>query len=206
MNRKFSARSLKSLKGIHPDLRRVIKRALIDSPVDFVVIEGIRSVKRQEYLVSAGSSKTLRSRHLTGHAVDIVPIGENGKPDFAWPLYHKLGPAVKAAAKAEGVKVTWGGDWVTFKDGPHFELDWEDYPESKWSCTEKPPVRRTSPVQSKTIQLSGASVVAGSYLALAALSGTSGPQFETLAAAVVSIISGILLIRQRLLKWADGDR
>ncbi len=80
MTRQYSARSLKNLNGIHPDLRRVIDRALQDSSLDFVVIEGLRTRTRQRQLVASGASKTLDSRHITGHAVDLVPIGPNGKP------------------------------------------------------------------------------------------------------------------------------
>ena len=123
MTRKYSERSLKNLNGIHPDLRRVIDRALEDSPLDFVVIEGLRTLARQKQLMASGASKTLNSRHITGHAVDLVPIGPNGKAAFDWPLYDRLGPAVKAAAEKEGVDIVWGGDWTSFKDGPHFELD-----------------------------------------------------------------------------------
>jgi peptidoglycan L-alanyl-D-glutamate endopeptidase CwlK len=126
--RTWSKRSLKALEGIHPDLRRVFDRALQESPLDFVVIEGLRTVERQRQLVRAGASKTMNSRHITGHAVDIVPVGPNGKIAFDWPLYHRIAPAVKAAAKAEGVAIVWGGDWKSFRDGPHFELDRRAYP------------------------------------------------------------------------------
>ena len=119
MTRRFSKRSLNNLKGIHPDLRRVIDRALQNSPLDFVVIEGLRTLERQRQLVAAGASRTMYSRHLTGHAVDLMPIGPNG-PAFDWPLYDRLGPAVKEAAEKEGVPLDWGGDWKTFRDGPHF--------------------------------------------------------------------------------------
>lgn len=128
MNRKYSQRSLDNLKGVHPDLRRVIDRALQTSPLDFIVIEGLRTAARQKQLVASGASQTLNSRHLTGHAVDLLPIGHDGKAAFDWPLYHKLGPAVKQAAKDLGVAIVWGGDWRTFKDGPHFELDRKVYP------------------------------------------------------------------------------
>lgn len=133
MTRSYSARSLTNLAGIHPDLRRVVDRALQESPLDFVVIEGLRTTQRQKQLVASGASRTMKSRHLTGHAVDLMPIGPDGKAAFDWPLYDKLGPAVKAAAARERVRVTWGGDWKSFRDGPHFELDWSDYPTSEWA-------------------------------------------------------------------------
>jgi peptidoglycan L-alanyl-D-glutamate endopeptidase CwlK len=126
--RTWSKRSLKALEGIHPDLRLVFDRALQESPLDFVVIEGLRTVERQRQLVRAGASKTMNSRHITGHAVDIVPVGPNGKIAFDWPLYHRIAPAVMNAAKVEGVAIVWGGSWKSFRDGPHFELDRRAYP------------------------------------------------------------------------------
>lgn len=126
--RTWSNRSLANLAGIHPDLRRVMDRALQESPIDFTVIEGLRTVERQRQLVAQGASKTMNSRHLTGHAVDLVPLRPDGTIAFDWPLYHRLAPAVKAAAKTEGVALVWGGDWKSFKDGPHFELDRNVYP------------------------------------------------------------------------------
>jgi peptidoglycan LD-endopeptidase CwlK len=128
MARRWSQRSLNNLKGIHPDLRAVMDRALQSSPLDFIVIEGLRTKERQAQLVKSGASRTMNSRHLTGHAVDLLPIGHDGKAAFDWPLYHKLAPAVKREAQNLGVKIVWGGDWKTFKDGPHFELDRNVYP------------------------------------------------------------------------------
>src|SRR5690554_2927199 len=128
--RKFSQRSIVSMTGVHPDLIRVIAHALQTSPVDFTVIEGRRTSARQRELVNAGASKTMNSRHLHGLAVDLMPIDpKSGKGSFDWPLYHQLAPAVKNAAEAEGVPITWGGDWTTLKDGPHFELPHALYPD-----------------------------------------------------------------------------
>jgi peptidoglycan L-alanyl-D-glutamate endopeptidase CwlK len=101
-------------------------KALKYTPIDFVVIEGLRSVTRQKKLVAQGASKTMNSRHLTGHAVDIVPIID-GVIRWDWPLYDVLAVAVKKAAKELDVMLVWGGDWVTFRDGPHFELDRKFY-------------------------------------------------------------------------------
>jgi peptidoglycan LD-endopeptidase CwlK len=118
----LGAKSLKNLNGVHPDLVRVIKRAIQLTPVDFSVIEGLRTLARQKELVAAGASKTMNSRHLTGHAVDIAPYVA-GKIRWDWPLFHQIAPAVKQAAMELGIPIVWGGDWRTFKDGPHFELE-----------------------------------------------------------------------------------
>jgi len=114
-------RSLDRLKGVHPDLVKVVKRAIQITPVDFTVLEGLRTVERQKKLVAEGASKTMRSRHITGHAVDLAPVVD-GETRWDWPLYRKMAPAIKQAAKEVGVSIEWGGDWKTFKDGPHWQL------------------------------------------------------------------------------------
>jgi peptidoglycan L-alanyl-D-glutamate endopeptidase CwlK len=123
MGFKLGAMSLARLEGVHPDLARVFHRAIEITPVDFSVVEGLRTKERQAELVAAGASKTMNSRHLTGHAVDIAPY-VGGTIRWDWPLFYQLAPAVKKAATELGVKVEWGGDWATFKDGPHWQLPW----------------------------------------------------------------------------------
>lgn len=123
----FSKRSLKNLEGVHPDLVRLMTSALAITTVDFMVTEGLRTLQRQKVLFAAGATKTLNSRHLTGHAVDIAPW-VNGKLCWDWPLFYPIADAVKTASAKLGIPVTWGGDWKTFKDGPHFELPWKEYP------------------------------------------------------------------------------
>ena len=123
----LSARSLQRLSGVHPDLVAVVKRAIAISGIDFVVLEGVRSVARQKELFDAGASKTMNSRHITGHAVDLGAL-VGGEVRWDWPLYAKIALAVKSAAVQAGVPVEWGGDWKSFKDGPHFQLPFKDYP------------------------------------------------------------------------------
>lgn len=130
MGFKLSLRSEKALKGVHPALVKVVRRAIANSTVDFRVNEGRRSLAQQKINVRKGVSKTLKSKHLTGHAVDLIPL-VNGRDSWAWPIYYRLAPFVKTAAKAEGVVVTWGGDWKSFKDGPHWELNPAKYPMPK---------------------------------------------------------------------------
>lgn len=126
----LSQRSLDRLVGVHPDLVRIVKRAITMTPVDFAVLEGLRTVERQRQLVASGASQTMNSRHITGHAVDLAPMLD-GKVSWDWPLYRRIAPAVKAAAKAEGVPLEWGGDWVRFKDGPHWQLPHAAYPAAR---------------------------------------------------------------------------
>lgn len=115
------------LTGVHPHLVAIVKRAIQITEVDFCVTEGMRSLARQKKLLASGASTTMKSRHLTGHAVDLAAmIGKTIHWD--WPLYYKLADAMKKAAAELGYPIEWGGDWKTFKDGPHFQLPWKDYP------------------------------------------------------------------------------
>jgi peptidoglycan L-alanyl-D-glutamate endopeptidase CwlK len=124
---KLSKRSLNNLAGVHPDLVAVVKRAIEITPVDFSVTQGLRTLEQQRAYVAAGASSTMNSRHLTGHAVDLAAwIGREIRWD--WPLYHKIAVAMKQAASELNISLEWGGDWKTFKDGPHFQLSRKVYP------------------------------------------------------------------------------
>ena len=120
-------RSEERLRGVHPKLVAVVRRAAELTQVDFVVTEGLRTEARQRQLVAKGASRTMNSRHLTGHAVDLAAVID-GDVRWDWPLYYKLADAMKAAARELSVPITWGGDWVTFKDGPHFEISPSRFP------------------------------------------------------------------------------
>lgn len=121
----MNASSEAKLKGVHPDLVRVVRRAAEGG--DFIVTCGLRTLAEQKKLLAAGATTTLKSRHLTGHAVDLAAL-VNGKVRWDWPLYHKLAVIMKDAAKAEGVPIECGADWKRFPDGPHFQLPWSKYP------------------------------------------------------------------------------
>ena len=123
----LSQRSLDRLKGVHPDLIAVVRRAIALSTVDFRVEQGLRSRSEQAVLLRKGATRTMNSRHLTGHAVDLVAL-IGGEVRWDWPLYGRIAAAMKAAAHDLGIPLTWGGDWRTFKDVPHFELPRKRYP------------------------------------------------------------------------------
>ncbi len=113
-------RSTDNLKGVHEDLVRVVRRALELSPVDFTVIEGLRTPERQAELMKQGFTRTLKSRHIIGQAVDIVPL----PVDWNNPAPFRLvAEAMKKSAAELGVKITWGGDFKTFKDLPHYQIE-----------------------------------------------------------------------------------
>ena len=140
---KLSERSLNSLKGVNPNLVKVVERAIELTEQDFLVLEGVRS--KEQCYINYGKGRTvaqcsakgvptnyaqpslskvtwlnnpLASKHVTGNAVDLVPYPIN------WNTISKfttISKAMKQAAKELGVDLEWGGDW-TKKDYPHFEL------------------------------------------------------------------------------------
>jgi peptidoglycan LD-endopeptidase CwlK len=130
MSFKLGLRSRVRLHGVHPDLVKVVEAAIARSELDFTVLEGLRTPARQKELVAAGASTIMNSRHLTGHAVDLGAL-VNGSVRWDWALYHKIAKAMKSAAADLGIPITWGGDWRSFPDGPHFELTRAAYPEPK---------------------------------------------------------------------------
>lgn len=148
---KLSKRSWEKLAGVHPDLVRVIARAIELTPIDFGVTEGLRSAARQKDLVASGASKTMNSRHITGHAVDLAAYLDK-ELRWDWGLYVRIAGAIREAAIELNVPVVWGGCWTVINreqdldaavaaytarkkreggppllDGPHFELWREVY-------------------------------------------------------------------------------
>lgn len=123
----LSARSLQRLEGVHPLLVDVVKLAIQRTPVDFTVVEGLRTAERQRELVAKGASQTQNSLHLRqadgyGRAVDLAPLVGRAIPWDRWQAFADLADVVKSCAAELGVPVEWGGDWRTLKDGPHFQL------------------------------------------------------------------------------------
>jgi peptidoglycan L-alanyl-D-glutamate endopeptidase CwlK len=132
----LTARDKQRLQGVHPDLVRVVMALGDESDAPFMVIEGLRTYDRQKQLVAEGKSKTMQSRHLSGHAVDLAPL-KGGQIDWKDKAsFRRLRDQMFAIAERLGVKLRWGGDWnsngssadESFYDGPHFELPRSAYP------------------------------------------------------------------------------
>lgn len=119
---KLSDKSREKLKNVNPVLIDVVERAIEISEVDFIITEGVRTLERQKQLFDEKKSKTMKSYHLTGNAVDVAALVD-GKVSWDWGLYEKIAKAFKQAAEEQKVKITWGGDWKTFKDGCHFQIE-----------------------------------------------------------------------------------
>jgi peptidoglycan L-alanyl-D-glutamate endopeptidase CwlK len=136
----LSAASRARLAGVHPDLVRVVERAIRLTKVDFMVLCGCRSVDEQRECVARGVSRTMNSRHIpsgdppVSHAVDLVAL-PGGKVSWDWMHYPLIAAAMKEAAFELRVPLTWGGEWKSLRDGPHFELPASAYPGSSSART-----------------------------------------------------------------------
>lgn len=127
----FSKRSLGNLDGVHPDLVEVCKKAIElseDFEIDFIITDGARTIEEQREFVAKGASRTMHSRHLGGFAVDTVAL-VNGRVSYREEDMTKVAECFKRAAAKLRIPIHWGGDWKTFKDTPHIELDKERYPD-----------------------------------------------------------------------------
>ena len=149
MTYKLSQRSLDRLEGVDGRLQAVVKSAIGATKTDFGVICGLRTIEEQRVLVAKGASKTMKSKHIGGNAVDLMAyVGSRGSWELN--LYDDLADAMKEAAIVLGISVRWGAAWHIndirkwdgtmeeamnayvdlrrsqgkrpFIDGPHFEL------------------------------------------------------------------------------------
>ena len=149
MGYSLSQRSLDRLDGVDEKLVAVVKRAIEVSNIDFGVIEGLRTVEKQEQLVASGASQTMKSKHIEGRAVDLMAY-VNGRGCWELACYDNIADAMKQAAQELDVAIKWGAAWTCsdirkwqgtmedamneyidtrrsqgrrpFIDGPHFEL------------------------------------------------------------------------------------
>lgn len=126
MTWKFGHRSKNQLAGVKPELAKLCHRALELSPVDFGIIQGLRTPAEQMANVKKGASQTLHSKHLTGRAIDfgVYVDGKyiNGDAASEYKLYGQVASAFKEASRQLKIPIVWGGDWKTLKDGGHIEL------------------------------------------------------------------------------------
>lgn len=149
MTYKLSQRSLDRLEGVDERLVAVVKQAITTTKIDFGVIQGMRTLEMQKELVAKGASQTMKSKHLTGHAVDLMAY-ISGRGSWELNLYDDIADAMKEAGDVLGVQLRWGAAWHIndlrkwegtmeaamngyidlrrsqgrrpFIDGPHFEL------------------------------------------------------------------------------------
>lgn len=128
----LSAKSLRNLEGVHPDLVRLAKRAIKKTEIDFGVSEGVRTYERQVQLMEMKKTTTLRSKHLiqrhTGyaHAIDIFAY-LNGKAVWENKYYRPIIQTFITEAIALGVQLEFGHLWLRFQDSVHIQLNSKYY-------------------------------------------------------------------------------
>ena len=128
---KLSRRSKNNLKGVHPDLVRVVERAIEITPLDFGVSCGLRTEAEQYKAVKSGASTTMKSKHLMqsdmwSHAVDLFVLVD-GEVTWEHKHFRWVIQAMFTAAIELGVQIKAGGLWRDFLDSPHFELNGDYY-------------------------------------------------------------------------------
>ena len=108
----LSKLSMERLEGVDERLKAVVIECAARCKFPFNVSEGLRTVEKQREYVRQGKSKTMKSKHLTGKAVDLVD----------WSRFEELADLMFQVASDQGVAIVWGGNWKTFVDKCHFEL------------------------------------------------------------------------------------
>lgn len=119
---KFGKKSLERLSGIKEPLQNLAKSSIVGSPYDFSITCGLRTIEEQKVLVATGKSTTMKSKHITGDAFDIA-VFVDGKLTWELKYYKQVATHIKKVAKQLGINITWGGEWSSFIDGPHFQLE-----------------------------------------------------------------------------------
>ena len=128
-------KSYQLLTGVHPDLAKIVLEA--SRTVEFEVVEGVRTIMQEIKYIAQGKS-SLKNPYSCRHvpkgkppyarAIDLVPTVNGVRYPADLSKYGPMVKAMKAAATKFSIPLVWGGDWTTFVDGPHFELDRKVYP------------------------------------------------------------------------------
>lgn len=199
-------RSQEKLLGVHPDLVHVFTEAA--NRTKFRITGGLRTRERQAILVSQRKSKTMNSRHLTGHAVDFVAIGEDGIATFDFADMARVADVIKAVAREKDVPVEWGGDWKGAWDTPHFQLPWKQYPAIGVSTTTRVVEAAKAPPAAAT---TGAAVGAGTVAVSPSLPDLPSPpdlskyqdwmSFGDSVSALTSWVTGNLVVTGLCAVW-----
>ena len=198
----LAPRSLKCIEGVHPDIAAVVRRA-DELGARFHVTCGLRTENEQRSLVKAGKSRTMKSRHLTGHAVDFVVAEPGGGVSYDHDDMAACAAIFKQAAKELGVAIEWGGDWKSFVDTPHIELDRKVYKADGKpnSVPEQPNSASAIPNSGTPAPLPQSGTVWGSFTGLA---GGAGMMFHEYVSAAMSLAIDVMKVLTDLSPLRDA--
>lgn len=124
---KVDARSEAAIATLHEKVRPLARQLVQDSAAAGITIKitsGSRTYAEQNDLYEQGRTKPGKivtnarggqSNHCFGIAFDVT-IFNGSQPVWESPLYKTVGKLGKSLG------FTWGGDWASINDEPHFEL------------------------------------------------------------------------------------
>ncbi len=139
---KFGNISKGRLRTCHKDIQLIMNEAIKITNVDFGILEGERSIKKQQQYFKEGKSKIDGIKKKGKHnyspslAVDIYPYFNNGAKwdnehlSYLSGIIHAVSEMLLKSGKVTH-KIRWGGNWdmdgiilldQSFDDRPHFEL------------------------------------------------------------------------------------
>ena len=131
---RLGKKSKRELIGVHPILSFAVMEAIKITEQDFTVFDGLRTEKEQRKYVREGRSHTMKSRHLSGNAVDLIPY-INGNLTWDLQYFDEIEIAMKRIISKYNLPIEWGGDWKSFVDKPHWQISkgYDDYDVRKFA-------------------------------------------------------------------------
>ncbi|UOY92909.1 M15 family metallopeptidase [Ectobacillus sp. JY-23] len=124
----YDKRNRSNLDKLAPNTRAAAYKwyeKCIELRADILIYETLRTLETQKIYLARGATKTLKSYHLKGQALDVVPI-INGKDEWSRSAYLQE-PYASAIAYAKQLGFEWGGDWKDFVDHPHLQFNYKGY-------------------------------------------------------------------------------
>ena len=126
---RLGRRSLNELKGVDPRLVVCTSGAILLTLQDFMVFDGRRTIEEQRDYVSRGTSWTMNSKHLTGHAVDLVPYVDGKLSWDSMDAFKEIARCMRIIGRHHRIKLLWGanvkygGDWKERNDAAHWYVE-----------------------------------------------------------------------------------
>lgn len=146
-------KSAARLNGLHSVVKQAVELLIersYDRGVPIVITQGLRSIEEQNALYAQGRTQAQlnsvglshvsprpgaivtkaiggTSYHNFGLAIDFALLMPDGK-NVSWDMrrdgdFDKTFDWLEVVEEAKKIGFAWGGDWKSFKDYPHFEMN-----------------------------------------------------------------------------------